>query len=66
MKPIERIATLFLFRALDDSSPEGIRAAQKEAEKAMKGLTLVGAGKGKGKGKGKVAVPSGGGFGKKA
>ena len=66
LKPIERIATLFLFRALDDSSPEGIRAAQKEAEKAMKGLTLVGAGKGKGKGKGKVAVPSGGGFGKKA
>lgn len=66
LKPLERIATMFLFRALDDSSPEGIRAAQKEADKAMKGLTVVGVAKAKGKGKTKMAVPSGGGFGKKA
>ena len=64
---LERIATMFLFRSLDDSSPEGIKAAQKEASKAMKDLAAAGgaaSGKKK-KGKGKVTVSTGGGFGKK-
>jgi hypothetical protein len=67
---LERIATLFLFRALDDSSPAGIRAAQKEASKEMKSLIGFGGGVSGGKGgkkgkKGGAVVSTGGGFGKK-
>lgn len=38
LSPLERLATLFLFAALDDSSPRGIKAAQKAANKAIKDL----------------------------
>ena len=66
---LERIATLFLFQALDDSTDAGIKAAQKGAAKAMKGLIgggTSGSGGSGGKGKGKAkGVMSGGGFGKK-
>jgi hypothetical protein len=65
LTPLERVATLFLFRSLDEPTPEGIKAAQREATKAMKGLVSAAMG-GKGK-KGKKANPvaSGSGFGKK-
>jgi hypothetical protein len=72
LTPLERIATLFLFRSLDDSSPAGIRAAQKEATKEMKSLIGFGGGisagkKGSGKKgkKGGAVISTGGGFGKK-
>lgn len=73
LSSLERIATLFLFRALDDSSGAGIRAAQKEASKEMKSLigfggvgNASGGKKGGKKGKKSGAVTStGGGFGKK-
>lgn len=71
LSALERIATLFLFRALDDSSAAGIRAAQKEASKEMKSLIgfggVSGAGKKGGKKgkKGGAVTSAGGGFGKK-
>ncbi|KAG7666640.1 putative Aspartate beta-hydroxylase domain-containing protein 2 [Nannochloris sp. 'desiccata'] len=70
MSVLERIATLFLFRALDDSSGAGIRAAQKEASKEMKSLIGFGGVSGGKKGgkkvkKGGAVTSTGGGFGKK-
>jgi aspartyl/asparaginyl beta-hydroxylase (cupin superfamily) len=70
LSALERIATLFLFRALDDSSAAGIRAAQKEASKEMKSLIgfggAVSATKKVGKkGKKGAVISTGGGFGKK-
>ena len=61
---LERIATLFLFASLDDSTPAGIKAAQKAAAKRLKALAGAAAAGGKNK-KGGSGSTGGGGFGKR-
>lgn len=55
---LERVAMQFLFAALDDGTPAGIKAAQKRAAKALKGIL------GGGLPKKKSISSGGGGFGK--
>jgi aspartate beta-hydroxylase len=63
MAPLERTAAAFLFRALDDPTPASVKAAQRAADKALRGEVAAG-GKRKGKGKAGGAKGGGGGFGR--
>lgn len=52
LTPLERVAAQFLFDAVDDTSPQGLKVAQKKAAKAVKALSGSAVRKGRGGGGG--------------